>query len=431
MPKLTQQFIDLEIQLPEAGQRFYRDDEIPGFAIRVTRKSKSYIFEKRVGGVNRRVTIGKCLEMPISEARKQAYIILGEITKGNDPRTGKRINTRKDVTLREVTQKYLEVRNLRPATQKNYRSSIYVHLHDWLDLPVNSITKDMVEQRHQELTIKPNRQGRPAYGRSNCALKRLGTIISFAMDRYGNEDEPLIKTNPVCRLSRNRSWHRLSPRQNIIPEQKLKLWYRAVLTLQNEVARDFLLFLLFTGMRFGETRKLKWQHVDFENKILTVPRELTKSDREHRLPLSDFLFGLLRKRYVYRKNSEWVFQSTRLQNQHLSENLAMVHRVSAKCGIRFTPHDLRRTFLTTAESLAVPPYALKRLVNHSISSDMTGQYLVFDIERLRAHMCRISDALLQKLEIDCIDTKDSKPLNEVEHEQIIQLRIEIDNEPIL
>ncbi len=178
MPKLTQQFIDLEIHLPEAGQRFYRDDELPGFAIRVTSKSKSYIFEKRVGGVNRRITIGKCLEMAIGEARKLAYIILGEIIKGNDPKTGKRINTRKDVTLREVTHKYLEVRSLRPATQKNYRSSIYTHLNDWLDLPINSITKDMVEQRHQELTIKPNRQGRPVYGRSNCALKRLGTIMT-------------------------------------------------------------------------------------------------------------------------------------------------------------------------------------------------------------------------------------------------------------
>ncbi|MDP3510556.1 MAG: tyrosine-type recombinase/integrase [Candidatus Melainabacteria bacterium] len=88
-------------------------------------------------------------------------------------------------------------------------------------------------------------------------------------------------------------------------------------TLQNEVARDFLLFLLLPGMRFGETRKLKWCHVDFENKILIVPRELTKSDREHRLPLSDFLVSLLKKRYIYRNRSEWVFQSVRLKNKHL------------------------------------------------------------------------------------------------------------------
>ena len=73
-------------------------------------------------------------------------------------------------------------------------------------------------------------------------------------------------------------------------------------TLQHEVARDFLIFLLLTGMRFGETRKLRWTHVDFDNKILTVPRELTKNDREHRLPLSDFLVALLKKRYIYRNN---------------------------------------------------------------------------------------------------------------------------------
>ena len=49
MSKLTKQFIELEIQAPITGQRFYRDEDLPGFAIRVTRNSKSFILEKRVG----------------------------------------------------------------------------------------------------------------------------------------------------------------------------------------------------------------------------------------------------------------------------------------------------------------------------------------------------------------------------------------------
>lgn len=53
MPKLTKEFIESEIQLPVAGQVFYRDDDISGFAVRATPKSKSYILEKRVNGVNR------------------------------------------------------------------------------------------------------------------------------------------------------------------------------------------------------------------------------------------------------------------------------------------------------------------------------------------------------------------------------------------
>lgn len=107
MPKLTKQFIDSEIQAPASGQRFYRDVEVPGFAIRVTCKSKSYVLEKRVGGVNRRITIGKFGEMSLDEAKKQAQIMLGDIAKGNDPRTGKRINTLHDITLREVVHKAL------------------------------------------------------------------------------------------------------------------------------------------------------------------------------------------------------------------------------------------------------------------------------------------------------------------------------------
>jgi integrase len=80
----------------------------------------------------------------------------------------------------------------------------------------------------------------------------------------------------------------------------------------------------------------------FENKILIVPRELTKSDREHRLPLSDFLVALLKKRYIYKKHSEWVFQSSRLKDKHLGGGVGIVRRVRAKSGIHFTFHDLRR-----------------------------------------------------------------------------------------
>ncbi len=89
------------------------------------------------------------------------------------------------------------------------------------------------------------------------------------------------------------------------------------------------------------------------------------------------------------------------------------------------------TFLTTAERVAVPTYALKRLVNHSISSDMTGQYLVFDIERLRSHMCRVTDALLEKLEINGKSIRESKLLDEPAYEEITQLRIPISDVPIL
>ncbi len=40
MPKLTKQFIESEIKAPVTGQRFYCGEDLPGFAVRVTRKCK-------------------------------------------------------------------------------------------------------------------------------------------------------------------------------------------------------------------------------------------------------------------------------------------------------------------------------------------------------------------------------------------------------
>jgi len=342
MAKLTKQFIESEIQSPPKGQRIYRDDDIRGFAVRATAKAKSFIFEKRVDGDNHRITIGKCSELSLESAKDQACIMLGNIARGCDPKTGKRINTAKDITLQEVLQKFLETRNLRTDTQRNYHFAISHHFKDWLDMPIISITKDMVEERHHDLTVTPNRLGTSGHGRANNALKKLSALINFAADRFGTEEEPLIKINPVSRLSKNRSWHRIYPRQGIIPDSKLKIWYRAVLALHHDVARDFFIFLLLTGMRFGETRKLKWNHVDFENSVLIVPRELTKSDREHCLPLSDFLLELLRRRRIFSKASDWIFQSTRLSNQPISGGTGILRKVRAESGIRFTFHDLRR-----------------------------------------------------------------------------------------
>jgi len=64
-------------------------------------------------------------------------------------------------------------------------------------------------------------------------------------------------------------------------------------------------------------------------------------------------------------------------------------------GVSFTLHDLCRTYITIAESIDISAYALKRLVNHKMTNDVTGGYIVSDVERLRKPMEQISARLLQ------------------------------------
>ena len=75
----------------------------------------------------------------------------------------------------------------------------------------------------------------------------------------------------------------------------------------------------------------------------------------------------------------------------LKEPRTAVDRITAQTGITFMLHDLRRTFITIAESLDIPAYALKRLLNHKFSNDVTAGYIVPTTERLREPMQRISN----------------------------------------
>jgi integrase len=113
------------------------------------------------------------------------------------------------------------------------------------------------------------------------------------------------------------------------------------------------------------------------------------------LPLSDFLYDLLKRREDD-KSSPFVFPSDS-DTGYLKEPKTAVKRVSKLSGVTFTLHDLRRSFITIAEGLDIPAYALKRLLNHKDLNDVTAGYIVPDINRLRKPMQQISEFIIEQV----------------------------------
>ena len=156
---------------------------------------------------------------------------------------------------------------------------------------------------------------------------------------------------------------------------------------ETEDARDVLLMALFTGMRRSEIVSLKWADLDPAARTLTLPT--TKNGDPLQLPLSDFVAELLAGRRERVGQSAWVFPS-RGQSGHIAETKSFTRRVASAAGLDFSMHDLRRTFITIAESLDLPAYTLKRLLNHRAANDVTGGYIVISAERLREPVGRIA-----------------------------------------
>jgi len=105
----------------------------------------------------------------------------------------------------------------------------------------------------------------------------------------------------------------------------------------------------------------------------------------------------LKKRHAV-KESPYVFPSDS-ERGYLVEPRTAVKRVSELSGVTFTLHDLRRTFITIAESLDISAYALKRLLNHKDLNDVTAGYNDTNVERLRDPMQRITDYIVDVAQI--------------------------------
>ena len=288
-------------------------------------------------------------------------------------------------------QDYLKARkSLKPKTLYDYNRVMENALAHWKDIPIVNITKDKVEAYHSKL----GKENGEAY--ANLVMRVLRALFNFAAGKYEDaQGHSLIPENPVRRLSQTRAWYRIERRQSCIKPHQLKSWYQAVMQLKNETCRDYLLVIIFTGLRRQEAAKLTWDRVDLKAKTLTI--DDTKNHDSHTLPLSNFLHQLLLEKKK-KAESNFVFPAPS-KSGYINEPRKQMAKVTDTSSTPFTVHDLRRTFITIAESLDIPAYALKRLLNHKMQNDVTAGYIVSDVERLRKPMQTIANFLMKRMGI--------------------------------
>lgn len=401
--RITKSVVDRLIT-PSTGQAFTRDSELKGFAVRITTfGAKSFILEKRIDGKVKRLTLGRYPELTVEQARREAQRLLGHIATGRNPTAEKKQKELQATTLQKAFSDFLLARkNLKPRTLYDYQRLMKVAFPDWQNKALIEISKEMVAKRH----IKIGAERGEAY--ANLAMRFLRALFNFSIAQYEDSNgNTILRENPVVRLSQTRSWYRVDRRNTVIKAHDLPLWFKAVYNLKDDAlgcnrVKDYLLLLLFTGLRREEGLSLPWSQVDLKARTLTIPDP--KNRQPHVLPLTDFLHDLLAQRHAERTENPFVFPGDGVKG-YFNEPRKQMQKVVKESNVAFTLHDLRRTFITIAESLDISAYALKRLANHKMANDVTAGYIISDVERLRDPMQRITSFLLASMRAsDSTDT---------------------------
>lgn len=378
-----------KVPFEKSGQIFYRDSELLGFGLRVGKSAKVYYAEAKLHGKTVRKSIARHNVVSLDEARTQAKSYLAEISRGKNPHDEEKARKAKLVTLFEVLENYIEARgNLQRSTIQDYRHTFDAYLHDWLNKPAIEISKDMVELKFRKISQTSQSQ-------ANKTMRNFRAVMNYAIMKYEDSNgDSIFRHNPVIRITQLRAWHRAVRKNTLIKHYDLAPWYQAVMNLSNdsiapnrEVVKDFLLLVLFTGLRRNEAAKLTWNRVDLKDKTIVIKD--TKNHDDHTLPLTDFLYDLLTNRKAEAK-TKYVFPNE-TNTGYMTDPKKQIANVIKESGVNFSTHDLRRTFITIAESLDISAYALKRLLNHKMTNDVTAGYIISDVERLRVPMQKITD----------------------------------------
>ncbi len=221
------------------------------------KRSKTWYFQKDVGGQTKRILIGRHPTISADAARKTALGLSLDMSRG----AGRQVRTGAPL-LKDAIEGYLARPRLRSEAHKHgLRSQLHTKLRDWLRLPLDEISKSMVVERHRVMAKVPSA--------ANNTFRQFRTIWNHARRTHDLPESPTMAIE----------WYPEEPDGRMI--DNLGAWQAAVDRLENPIHAPFYRLLLFTGLRKTEAFTLEWKNVHKDR--LHLP--MTKNGRSFDLPI--------------------------------------------------------------------------------------------------------------------------------------------------
>ena len=341
---------------PNPDKQFERfDRKVRGLGVRVSPGgAKSFFLAYRIGGLNRRLSLGRYPTISLSDARQRARDALSQISRGIDP-AAEKMRTREGykaslfpTVLHDFIENYAKrkTRSWREADRilrKEFRAV-------WRKLPISQITKPTVNSVLDAIV----KRGAPSA--ANHAFAAIRKFFNWCVERGYLDYSPCTGMKaPSKVVSRDRV---------LSDDEIAAVWLAA-----DKMGWPFgplVKLLILTGQRRSEVAGLRWEEVDLLKGLWELPpgslERKHKSERRHLVPLSSPVEDALKSLpFVH---DEIVFPA-RGRNNPVSGFSKLKRKLDALSGVRaWRLHDLRRTVSTGMAALGVPLHITELILNH-------------------------------------------------------------------
>jgi integrase len=342
-----------------AGERdrIVFDEVIPGWGIRLRESGKRYwIFQysvpdatKKSKHATKRITFGQYPAMPVPAAREQAEKYHARVRLGGDPQQEKAdTKARSDETFGACLKLYLERRRTEGKLRASSYGEIERHLVKNL-APLHGLHIAKVDRRAIALEL-----GRLTSRSPVQANRTRASLVKFLNWCAG---EGFIDSNPATFTNKNPE----QERARVLSGAELqKIWD----ALPEGDFGDIIKLLALTGQRRNEIGQLRWDEVDLDRAVITLPGARTKNGRQHVIPLAAKARGILTARWERRDPDRTLvfgigqggFSGWADCKRLLDDKVKLPHWVI---------HDLRRAVATGMNEIGVLPHIVEAVLNHA------------------------------------------------------------------
>jgi integrase len=213
---------------------------------------------------------------------------------------------------------------------------------------------------------------------------RIESVLDWATARgYRRGENPARWRGHLQNLLPKREKVRRVVHHPALPYIEIGNFMTALRAHRGVAARAFE-FLILTASRTSETIGARWDELDVDKAIWTVPAERIKAGREHRVPLSAPLVALI-KRLSNTKAGEFLFPGTE-PDRPLS-NMAFLALLKRMDRADITPHGFRSTFRDwAAEQTNYPREAAEMALAHAVGDKVEAAYRRGDLFEKRRRL---------------------------------------------